>query len=256
MERRDFFKATAASLVACSTPSFGMTTRMLESKVVNHIYLNNTDRKLLDLTLKRINNVKRTVGYGNFNIIGFDEMITIGKRYSNVGEFTKEELDFMEKIFYADPTIQGFYGQKITQNITDTINKKEVIKIPRTGHYLFKGKSEKSYDHMCNDIGQSLVLTSGIRSVVKQFSLYLGKVQSTDYNLNEASKSLAPPAYTYHSIGDFDVGKKGFGFANFTPRFALTSEFQKMRKLRYIDVRYTVNNKDGVRYEPWHVKII
>ncbi len=30
-----------------------------------------------------------------------------------------------------------------------------------------------------------------------------------------------------------------------------------MRKLKYIDMRYTINNKDGgVRYEPWHVKVI
>lgn len=29
-----------------------------------------------------------------------------------------------------------------------------------------------------------------------------------------------------------------------------------MRKLTYIEMRYTINNKDGVRYEPWHIKVI
>lgn len=255
MQRRDFFKISGATLALGSSTLYGMTTS-IQNKDINDIYLNDQDKKILDSSLRRINNVKRTVGYGNFNIISFDDMILIAKRYSNVGAFTKEELNFMEKIFYEDPAIHGFYGRKITANITEKINKKDVVKIPRTGHYLFKGTAQKSYDYMCQDIGNSLVLTSGIRSVVKQFSLYFGKIKRTNYNLNEASKSLAPPAYTYHAIGDFDVGKKGFGYANFTPRFALTNEFKQMRKLRYIDVRYTINNKDGVRYEPWHVKII
>lgn len=109
---------------------------------------------------------------------------------------------------------------------------------------------------MVDDIGDTLFLTSGIRSVVKQTKLFLDKLHSVDGNFTQASRSLAPPAYTYHSIGDFDVGKKGFGYDNFTPRFALTEEFFAMRKLKYIDMRYTINNKDGVRYEPWHVKII
>lgn len=257
MQRREFLKYTGLGLAMGATPSFAITTSIKELfPSTKELYMESKDKVLLDSSLRKINSVKKIVGYGNFNIIGFDEMISIAKRYSKVDEFTKEELDFMEKIFYADPSVHGFYGKRITQNITDRILEKETIKIPNTGHYLFKGKAQDSYDLMCKDIGNSLVLTSGIRSVVKQFSLYFGKIQSAQYNLNEASKSLAPPAYTYHSIGDFDVGKKGFGYANFTSRFALTSEFKKMRTLRYIDVRYTVNNRDGVRYEPWHVKII
>lgn len=257
MQRREFFKYAGLGLAIGATPASAITTSIGELfPAPKEIYLDKKEQLLLDSSLKKINTVKKIVGYGNFNIIGFDEMISVAQKYSKVDEFTKAELDFMEKMFYANPSVHGFYGKKITQNITDRINEKEVMKIPNTGHYLFKGKAQDSYDLMCKDIGESLVLTSGIRSVVKQFSLYFGKIQSVQYNLNEASKSLAPPAYTYHSIGDFDVGKKGFGYANFTSRFALTSEFKKMRTLRYIDVRYTVNNRDGVRYEPWHVKII
>jgi len=29
-----------------------------------------------------------------------------------------------------------------------------------------------------------------------------------------------------------------------------------MKKLPYIGMRYTKNNKDGVRFEPWHVEVI
>lgn len=200
--------------------------------------------------------VQKYIGYGNFNIISFDEMLKIAMNDSKIGQFTKNELEFLELIFYRDPQVHGFYGEKITKNLTDEINKKEIIKIPNTGHFLFKGHSENTYYKMVDDIGDTLFLTSGIRSVVKQTKLFLDKLHSVDGNFTQASRSLAPPAYTYHSIGDFDVGKKGFGYDNFTPRFALTEEFFAMRKLKYIDMRYTINNKDGVRYEPWHVKII
>jgi hypothetical protein len=259
MNRREFFKTSSLGIIGITTNAnaiFNLPSSKLDIKKQPDLYLDIEQKEILYSTLHRINRVKKTIGYGNFNIVGFDDMISYSKRYSKIGEFTKQELDFMEQIFYEDPSKHGFFGKKITQNITDTISKKDVVKIPHTGHYLYKEKSVKSYKHMCKDIGSSLQLTSGVRSVVKQFSLYLDKIKRSDLNLNVASKSLAPPAYTYHSIGDFDVGKKGFGHDNFTARFALTDEFNKMRKLKYIDVRYTVNNIDGVRYEPWHVKVI
>ena len=205
---------------------------------------------------KKLKLIQNYVGYGNFNIISFDEMLKVANNSLQIGTLTKKELEFLESIFYYDPSDHGFYGERISHNITETINKKETIKIPYSGHYLFRGEAENTYYKMCDDIGASLILTSGIRSIVKQTKLFLDKVDSVDGNLNIASKSLAPPAYTYHTIADFDVGKKGFGHANFTSRFALTPEFIKMRKLKYIDMRYTINNKDGVRYEPWHVKVI
>lgn len=205
---------------------------------------------------KKLAAIQSYVGYGNFNIISFDYSMRIARNVSNIGEFTKSELEFLESIFYYDPKMHGFYGERISKNLTDKINTKEVVKIPYTGHYLFKGHSEETYYKMVEDIGESMVLTSGIRSIVKQTKLFLDKLNSENGNFTVAAKSLAPPAYTYHSVGDFDVGKKGFGHANFTSRFALTQEFLAMRKLKYIDMRYTINNKDGVRYEPWHVKVI
>ncbi|NVJ54270.1 MAG: D-alanyl-D-alanine carboxypeptidase family protein [Campylobacteraceae bacterium] len=224
--------------------------------ILEDVFIEEKFLKEFQSVRKKINLVQRHVGYGNFNIIDFDHMLKIARHSSKIDKFTKNELDFLESIFYYDPSIHGFYGKRISQNITDSINIKDVRKIPYTGHYLFKGHPEETYYQMIDDIGESLTLTSGVRSIVKQTKLFLDKVHSVNGNLTDASKSLAPPAYTYHSIADFDVGKKGFGKANFSSRFALTDEFFKMRKLKYIDMRYTVNNKDGVRYEPWHVKII
>jgi len=220
------------------------------------IYIEDKYKKDFISVRKKLSAIQSYVGYGNFNIASFDYSLKIARNVSGIGQFTKSELEFLESIFYYDPKMHGFYGERISKNLTDKINNKEVIKIPYTGHYLFRGHSEETYYKMVDDIGESMVLTSGIRSIVKQTKLFLDKLNSENGNFTVAAKSLAPPAYTYHTIGDFDVGKKGFGHANFTSRFALTQEFLAMRKLKYIDMRYTINNKDGVRYEPWHVKVI
>jgi len=205
---------------------------------------------------KKIELVKRYVGYGNFNILTYDDMLKTAARYSKIGKFTPQELNFMEELFYSDPKEHGFYGKKTMPTLTSNIDKKEVIKIPRTGHYLFRGHSDESYSRVISDVGKSLVLTSGVRGIPKQMNLYFSKIKSTQGNITLASRSLAPPAYSYHSIGDFDVGKKGWGYKNFTVSFARTQEFWRLRQLSYISMRYTINNRDGVRFEPWHVKII
>jgi hypothetical protein len=224
--------------------------------ITNDIYLDELDIKTFISVRARINRVKYTVGYANFNIISFDDMLAIARNYSKVGRFTDSELSLIEKIFYEQPHYHGFYGSRIIDNITDQISKKDIIKIPYTGHYIFKGKPLNDYNRLTKDIGDSLVLTSGVRGVVKQMNLYFNKIHSCNGNISLASKSLAPPAYSYHSISDFDVGKRGWGYKNFTADFAKTEEFSKMMQLDYIHMRYTVNNTDGVRYEPWHVKII
>ncbi len=204
----------------------------------------------------KLDKIKKYVGYANFNLISFDDALKVAKRVSKIGEFTKQELDFIEEIFYQDPSFHGFYGKRICNSLTHRISKKDVSKIPHTGHYLFKGHSEESYIRVIKDVGESLILTSGVRNVVKQMNLYFNKIKQCDGNISLASHSLAPPGYSYHTIGDFDVGKKGWGYKNFTVSFVRTKEFWRLKRLPYISMRYTINNKDGVRFEPWHVKII
>ena len=55
---------------------------------------------------------------------------------------------------------------------------------------------------------------------------------------------------------DFDVGKIGFGRKNFTEAFATTDEFKKLVDLGYVEIRYPEGNTFGVRYEPWHIKVV
>jgi len=254
INRRKILQLTTLSAVTLSSTS----NLFANDKIVTSedLYISKKDHEVFQSVRNKLKLVQRHIGYGNFNVISFDTMLSISKRASNIEGFTKEEISFLEFIFYYNPSAHGFFGKRISNNITETINKKLIIKIPYTGHYLFKGHAEKTYYEMKNDVGDSLTLTSGIRSIVKQTKLFLDKIHRTNGNITQASKSLAPPAFTYHTIGDFDVGKKGFGHANFTLRFAKTKEFKKIQQLKYVDVRYTINNKDGVRYEPWHITTI
>ena len=250
-KRRKFIQISSVlTLSSISSINLFATTKEIKS---NDLFIEQKDYKVFNSIRNKLKLVQNYVGYGHFNVISFDNMLSIAKRAPKIDEFTKEELSFLEFIFYYNPSSHGFFGDRITSNITEVIDKKIITKIPHTGHYLFKGKPEKTYYEMKKDVGDSLTLTSGIRSIVKQTKLFLDKINRLDGNITVAAKSIAPPAFTYHSIGDFDVGKKGFGYANFTSKFAKTHEFEKITKLEYVDVRYTINNKDGVRYEPWHI---
>jgi len=106
-----------------------------------------------------------------------------------------------------------------------------------------------------SDIGDTITLTSGVRSVVKQMHLFLRKASKYEGNLSLASRSLAPPGYSFHGIGDFDVGHIKLGEQNFTDAFAKTDEFKKLIDLGYINIRYLMDNELGVRFEPWHIKV-
>jgi len=222
----------------------------------NDVYLTHEEfRVLLDVN-KRLKRLKKHVGFAHFNLISFDKALFFARNYSSIGAFTKKEIAFIEKLFYEDPSEYGFFGIKTCLNITHEIDESKVKKVPHTGHYLFKGKAEDDYQRIISDVGDTLVLTSGIRNVVKQLSLYIAKIYSCKGNMTKATIQLAPPAYSYHTISDFDVGRRDWGYKNFTADFATTDEFKRMKKLPYIGMRYTRNNKDGVRFEPWHVEVI
>lgn len=71
-------------------------------------------RELLSRTINRLERVQDYVGHGNFNLIGFDEMLFFARNYESIGAFEKSELDFLEEIFFADANQYGFFGEKVT----------------------------------------------------------------------------------------------------------------------------------------------
>ena len=206
-------------------------------------------------TVKRMRRLQKLVGHGNFNILNFPDAIALARNYSDVGEFTKQELSFMESVFYEDGQRYGFMGQKPLKEITDKVNKKEVIKVPYSGNYLYKERSVELFEEIKKELGDKVILTSGVRSVMKQFLLFLNKVEESEGNLSLASRSLAPPGYSFHGNGDFDVGQKGYGKLNFTAHFTETEVYKRLSEMGYLQLRYPEDNQLGVRFEPWHIKI-
>jgi len=164
-------------------------------------------------------------------------------------------MDFLEMLFYFDASHYGFFDNKPVKNITDGVKRREVVKIPYTGNYLYKGMPLQTYKKIIRGVGDGVVLTSGVRSVIKQFLLFLNKAYESEGNLSLASRSLAPPGYSYHGISDFDVGQAGLGADNFTERFTATSVYKRLNEQGYVRIRYTLDNLLGVRFEPWHIKV-
>ena len=219
------------------------------------IKLSPYDHKTLQTVLTRFARIQATVGHGNFCLLGFDDALRIARGYQRVGPFSSRELEFLDKIFHTDARKYGFKGRKLFHNITDTIHRPKVSKIPGTGNYLYNGSSYQLYQRLARDVGNQLVLTSGIRGIVKQFYLFLKKAARSQGNLSVASHSLAPPGYSYHGVGDFDVGQVGFGAANYTERFSRTKVYRNMTQLNYVILRYPRDNQLGVRFEPWHIQV-
>ncbi|MDZ7804071.1 M15 family metallopeptidase [Thiohalophilus sp.] len=211
---------------------------------------------LLKQSVAHLEKVQKLVGHGNFALLGFDQMLSYARNYPAVGEFSRAELDFFERVFETDAHQYGFMGEKVIARLTENIRDHATIKVPYTGNYLYRDASLQLYRRLKKDVGEDLVLTSGIRGVVKQLYLFLAKAVETRGDLALASHSLAPPGYSFHGIGDFDVGKRNLGYANFTAEFADTDVFERLVQLGYVDIRYTDGNKLGVRYEPWHIKVI
>lgn len=219
------------------------------------IYFRGEKLEMAQHMVKKFRAVQSRVGFGHFNLISMDEFFFVAERNPQIGAITSKEKLFLEELFYFDAKKYGFMGDKVFQNFTHTLNKRDVLKIPQSGHYLLKSTSLDIYERVKKDIGTSLVLTSGVRGPAKQFHLFLEKGLQVGGNMSKASRSLAPPGYSFHGRGDFDVGKVGYGLKNFSQDFAKTDEFKRLLNLGYVDIRYTENNRLGVRFEPWHIKV-
>jgi len=210
---------------------------------------------LIKSCCKKTYALMRYIGFGNFNVLNFDEALSYMKNVDRLSAFTKEELSYIEMFFERDAAEYGFFGEKVFKNLTERVDKSRMVKIPGSGHYIYKSQSLSVYNNITREMS-SLILTSGVRSIVKQLHLFLNKAVDTQGNLSMASRSVAPVGYSYHGIGDFDVGIKGWGAENFTDRFATTSEYSRLISQGYMRIRYDKKNPYGVRFEPWHVKVV
>jgi D-alanyl-D-alanine carboxypeptidase len=280
MKRRSFIKQSALFITFYCTPAAFASTipvlsekdvvpaldshikdRLIKNRLFNHtfdddIFLDVKWQPVLSIVLDRLKRIQKLVGYGHFCLLNFDEAIHVAASYSRVGRFTKKELNFLEMIFYSDGSDYGFRGKKPITTITEAIDNNQTRKIAQTGNYLYKGKPIERYMAIKKEIGSDVILTSGVRSVMKQFLLFLNKTKNSNSNLSMASRSLAPPGYSFHGVGDFDVGKKGYGIHNFTEEFTRTNVYHQLSDLGYVKFRYEQDNHLGVRFEPWHIEVV
>jgi D-alanyl-D-alanine carboxypeptidase len=219
------------------------------------IVLIDHELRLLADVNARLQRLYHLTGYGNFALLGFDEALSFARNFPEVGAFTEEECDFLEQIFYRDAADYGFYGDKQITDLTWKIDEQAYVKVPDSGNYLFRGDAVKKFAEIRDDLGDEVVLTSGIRGLIKQFYLFLNKADSHEGNLSLASRSLAPPGYSYHATGDFDIGQRGLGADNFTEQFTDSMVFRRLADQGIVQNRYNKDNFLGVRYEPWHIKL-
>jgi len=279
VKRRDFLKIFFLSVLGSGMASEAFAKKItvftasksnpIDDHIRDYLYkmkhFNSTHRE--DITIegamyntlksivKRLIRLQELVGHGRFYILGFDDAIRFARDYSIIGEFSREEVDLMEELFYKDAAQYGFLGEKTLPGLTDRIKKRDVIYISQQGNYLYRGRSLETFNKIRQQVGETVTLTSGVRGVMKQFLLFLNKAYKNQGNFSLASRSLAPPGYSFHANGDFDVGQAGFGALNFTDRFTTTDAYQRLCDLGYLKLRYELDNRLGVRFEPWHIRI-
>ncbi|MGL4721702.1 MAG: M15 family metallopeptidase [Desulfovibrionaceae bacterium] len=220
------------------------------------VILSESKQTLLLSVTKRLSRLQNTVGHGRFMVLGFDTALKYAKQYSNICQFPKEEIALLEEFFYSDVSQFGFFGEKTLPQITSTIKSSTILKIPHSGNYLYKGKAYQLWLTLQKRMGNTLVLTSGVRGIMKQFHLFLQKTTHSKHNISLASRSIAPPAYSFHSSGDFDIGERGLGANNFTKEFMNTTTYKQLAEEGYLQLRYPHENTLGVRFEPWHVRVL
>lgn len=230
--------------------------RFFDHHFPDDIRLNAEQMLILASVVGRLKRVESAVGYANFSLLSFDDAVRVAAGSLRVGEFTAQEKEFIDGTFHRAASDYGFFGEKVLAELTTRIPAKEMIKMPATGQYLYRGDSHLLYEKIVKDVGPTIVLTSGVRGIVKQIYLFLAKAVQSEGNLSMASRSLAPPGHSFHGVGDFDVGRRGLGSRNFTEAFAKTQEFKRLTDLGYIHIRYHESNEFGVRFEPWHVKVV
>lgn len=246
--------ALGGARVSARDPNL-LKIRFFNRDFKDDVFLPDNEMPLLLSSLMRFKRIQNLIGHGNFCLAGFDDALSCSRSYDAIGPFPRRELDFLEKLFQRPASDYGFMGKKTIPRLTWQVPEGQTVKIRGTGNYLYKGGSEALYQDIRKKVGTEAVLTSGIRGVSKQFLLFLDKAVQSRGNLSMASRSLAPPGYSFHATGDFDMGEKGFGPDNFTEKFTRTRVYSQLSSLGYIQFRYGPGNHLGVRYEPWHVEV-
>ena len=210
---------------------------------------------MIPATIARLGRIQRHFGHGYFNILAFNQLLKSAAATIGIGRFTVEEMGLLQWLFYQDAATYGFMGERVVNDLLADMRPSLLHYDTQSGQYLYKRRSKPLFDRMRADIGPDLILTSGVRGIPKQSALFLAKLIACDGNVSMASRSLAPPGYSFHFSGDFDVGSAQLAGENFSRAFSRSEVYRMMQRLPYVTLRYPDQNQAGVRFEPWHVKV-
>ena len=112
------FRQQSMSLLADSGNMNAYLQKMqnFENSHYEDVFLDADSYKTLVSSFKRLGRVQNLVWHGNFNVLGFDEMLHYSKRYSSVGAFPKSESDFLELMFSSNAKEYGFLAIRPSVN--------------------------------------------------------------------------------------------------------------------------------------------
>jgi D-alanyl-D-alanine carboxypeptidase len=205
-------------------------------------------RKVID----RLRAVEAHVGHGRFNTLGFEKVFKVASDLPSA-RFSVPQIRFMRALFGRSNTFFDYRGARVSEEFLAHHNPEDLVHYPEDGDYLIDGEPSRRFDALKQKLGNSLTLMSGYRGHPKQMLLYLDKVVASDGNLSLASRNRAPAGYSYHFSGDFDIGDRRFGDANFSRQFLKSPVYQATLQSDEWAQRYPHHNVLGVRFEPWHI---
>jgi D-alanyl-D-alanine carboxypeptidase len=139
----------------------------------------------------------------------------------------------------------------------------ELKPISYDGKILLRNKAAEKFKAMQADArrnGVILVPISGFRSVAEQEYLFFGIKEERQQVVSKRAEVSAPPGYSEHHTGyAVDIGDGNMPATNLSPRFEQTPAYQWLTKnaAKYsFELSFTLDNLQGISYEPWHWRYI
>ena len=200
----------------------------------------------------RLTRIEAKIGHGNFNLSSFDD-VRKAARSPGIGALTVHEEAEFEALFALDARRIGFLGPRVTHSLSAALPIAGLLAVAGTGQHVFP-EALAVYERARRAVGTQLIVTSGARGVPKQMLVFINSTLRSGV-IARTVHSVAPPGYSYHAVGDIDVGDRHLGGVNFTAAFANSATYKKIAALDFIHFRYPIHNTFGVQFEPWHLQI-
>ena len=215
-------------------------------------YLEPSELAIAREVIDRLRTVGAHVGHGRFNTLGFERVFKVASDLPSA-RFSVPQIRFMRALFGRSNAFFDYRGARVSEDFLAHHDPEDLVHYPEDGDYLIDGQPSRRFDALKQNLGNSLTLLSGYRGHPKQMLLYLDKVVASDGNLSLASRNRAPAGYSYHFSGDFDIGERRLGDANFSRQFLKSPVYQATLQSDEWAQRYPHHNVLGVRFEPWHI---